>query len=281
MAAQTSVVLASLILTLWAGGQAPPPLTADALAARAAEYLTAFQKDFAQVIGEEHYVQTLTHKRVSDLNNVTQVERRATESEILSSQDAFQRWVSFRDVISVEGRPVRDRDQRLEKLFLANAENRFDEARRIAEEGTRFNLGTVQRTVNLPTMPLVFLTPANLLRMKFKLAGADRVNGVDVMVVEFRENQRPTIVRVRAERSARLGPRVDRTRDGPRDARVSRVREQGVQSVGLDHVRVRGEVVAVGAGVDGGRDLERSRDRQGRGDVFARPLPPIRHERRD
>jgi hypothetical protein len=192
------VVFASLILALVAGGAQAPADTADALAARAAAYLDVFQKDFARVIGEERYVQTLTYKRVSDLANLTQVERRDIEAEIVSSQDAFKRWVTFRDVIAVEGRPVRDRDQRLEKLFLAdggNAANRFDEARRIAEEGTRFNLGTVQRTVNLPTMPLVFLTAENLARMRFKLAGRDQIGGVDVAVVEFREAQRPTIVR--------------------------------------------------------------------------------------
>ena len=47
-------------------------------------------------------------------------------------------FASFRDVFDVDGRPVRDRDQRLQKLFLsAPAATAIDQAQRIADESAR------------------------------------------------------------------------------------------------------------------------------------------------
>ena len=48
------------------------------------------------------------------------------------------RWVGYRDTFEVDGNPVRDRDERLERLLRDGA---VGQAARIAEQNAQFNLG--------------------------------------------------------------------------------------------------------------------------------------------
>ena len=49
--------------------------------------------------------------------------------------------------------------ERLSNLFLQPAATAMDQARRIAAESSRYNVGVLRRTINVPVMPLVFLEP--------------------------------------------------------------------------------------------------------------------------
>jgi len=162
---------------------------------RVSEYLAGFEKDYARVIAEERYKQTATQKRVERMSDKTQTETREIKSDILAAPETGSRWLSIRDVFSVDGRPVRDRDARLEKLFAGAGENRFVEARKIAEEGARFNLGTIFRTVNQPSMPLMFITGDNRARSAFRVARIEKVDGVETVVIDFEETRRPTLIK--------------------------------------------------------------------------------------
>lgn len=162
---------------------------------RAADYLMAFEKDYSKVIADERYRQTLTEKRVRVLGDKTAKLTREIRSDLLATTDTGDRWLSFRDVYSVDGRPVRDRDDRLEKVFALNGKDRFEQARRIADEGARFNLGSLERNVNLPSMSLTFLTRENRSRSSFRVAGRDRIHDVPVVILEFEETSRPTMVK--------------------------------------------------------------------------------------
>jgi len=175
---------------------AAPPSVPDILE-HVADYLVAFEKDYSKVIADERYRQTLVEKRVQVLTDKTASQTREIKSDLLAAPDAGNRWLSFRDVYSVDGRPVRDRDKRLEKVFAAADKDRFEEARRIADEGARFNLGTLERNINLPSMPLTFITRENRSRSAFRDAGRDRIDDVPVVVLEFQETTRPTMVKSR------------------------------------------------------------------------------------
>jgi hypothetical protein len=69
-------------------------------------------------------------------------------------------WVGYRDTFEVDGRPVRDREDRLQRLLSSDAPA---SAARIASESARFNLGNsiVTRNVNVPTLVLEMLQPRN------------------------------------------------------------------------------------------------------------------------
>jgi hypothetical protein len=100
-------------------------------------------------------------------------------------------WQIFRDVFQVDGRPVRDRDGRLARLFLAPAATARAQARRIEDESARFNISNVGRILNVPGLPLVFLQPAIQPRFRFTF---DRQDGGDgVWIVRYEEQARPTV----------------------------------------------------------------------------------------
>ena len=64
---------------------------------------------------------------------------------------------------------------------------------RIAAESARFNLGQMQRTTNLPTLPLLYLVPAMQPRLYFSRGGDEEVDGTKTTILEFREDASPTL----------------------------------------------------------------------------------------
>ena len=104
-------------------------------------------------------------------------------------------WLPFRDVFEVDGSAVRDREQRLAKLFLQSKADALAQAAQITSESSRYNIGALQRTINTPILALVYLQPDTQDRFKFSLGKRDPAAGDNVWIVEFRETARPTQVR--------------------------------------------------------------------------------------
>jgi hypothetical protein len=61
-------------------------------------------------------------------------------------------------------------------------------------ESSRYNVGTIERTINIPTMPLVYLTPPHRGRFRFELGKRDPQDGT---MIEFREVKGPTYISTR------------------------------------------------------------------------------------
>jgi hypothetical protein len=117
------------------------------------------------------------------------------------------RYVAFRDVFAVNGRPVRDREDRLFKLFLSPTASTGSQAQAIAAESARHNIGGVERTINVPTFALAILDPRNQSRFSFTITNSRSAELIDSMpresvVVRFEERRHPTMIRSRAERDA-------------------------------------------------------------------------------
>jgi hypothetical protein len=117
-------------------------------------------------------------------------------------------WLQFRDVFEVDRKPIRDRDERLYKLFVESASI---EARARAEtiqaESARYNIGPIMRTINMPILALLFLEqkvqPIITFRRKdagnvkrFAALAAER----DVWLIEYKETQDGTLVRGAGDR---------------------------------------------------------------------------------
>jgi hypothetical protein len=133
---------------------------------------------------------------------------RRLRSDMLVIPEPTVGWIGFRDVFEVDGKAVRDRDERLQKLFLKSSPDAYRQAMRIVEEGTRFNLnpvrgGGVMRTINHPLIALKFLRSDTQPRSSFRI---DRVRsaaaGTDV-VLEFVEQKKPRMIATPDDAAAR------------------------------------------------------------------------------
>jgi hypothetical protein len=95
----------------------------------------------------------------------------------------------------VNGASVRDRDQRLHRLFLDPSAEARAQLARIKEDSARYNIGEVERNVNVPLFPLLFLHPGNTHRFAFELGKRRQRDGRPVRELRYEERERPTIVR--------------------------------------------------------------------------------------
>ena len=176
---------------------APKPPGLDDVLSRAGTYVEEFRAQLAGIVAEETYIQ-----------QESPGQRREVRSDLfLVRSDTFPHWLQYRDTFEVDGRPVRDRGDRLTDLIRQPGAMAAAQAQRIARESSRYNLGPVARTINVPLMPLVFLEPGNQKRFRFSRApdrerpavaraepGHFRLT-TEVWVVRFEERQRPTIIR--------------------------------------------------------------------------------------
>ena len=188
----TAVLVAAL--TLIAAPRhalAQPAPKADDLAARAGQYVVDYGHQLSLVIGVERYAQWM--------QNADQVRPLVRN---LVSEFALVRvgddWLGFRDVVELDGKPVGDRQDRLQQLFLASPSTAVQSSRAIADASARYNLGPLQRNFNVPTTALFFLHPTNLSRFSFKIEGSDIMESVRVLRVRYKEERKPTIIRTAA-----------------------------------------------------------------------------------
>jgi hypothetical protein len=187
-----------------------PPLAT--VMQRAAAYVVEFQRQLSSIVAEEVYVQDVGHIKQRSGRSATGSHRELRSDLLLVRPSGADRYVGFRDVFAVDGTPVRDRQDRLTALFLESSPSASQQIQRIIAESTRYNIGDITRTVNTPTLPLLFLAPNCQSRFRFRRAaenapanarragpresasGTFRVS-TEVWVVEYRETQPHTLIR--------------------------------------------------------------------------------------
>jgi hypothetical protein len=167
------------------------------LVARAGAYVESFQRNFGTVVAEERYEQTLRRVPGSSTTSVQRGGGGPTHTVLVSDfllvQVSGEGWLPFRDVFERDGRQVRDRQERLSELFLKGASrSAFDQAKAIMDEGARYNIGNIARNINVPTLPLPFLTALH--RQRFSFKAGKREDSNPGAVIEFRETGRPTFI---------------------------------------------------------------------------------------
>jgi hypothetical protein len=202
-------VLISALAAVPLLAQAPADSDLDQLLARATWYAIDFVNKLSSVVAEERYIQdssvALATVAIPALGgrgaagmNVPRgsSKHRELRADFLIVKSAGDMWTPFRDVFEVDHIPIRDREERLAKLFLnAKPDASADEqAKAIADESGRYNLGAVQRTINNPVFALIFLQPDVRQRFKFTDGKPDRRAGADIRVVDYIEESRPTVI---------------------------------------------------------------------------------------
>ncbi|HVH26278.1 MAG TPA: hypothetical protein VM818_05950 [Vicinamibacterales bacterium] len=178
-------------------------ITIELLLGRAGWYVLDFLDKFSNVVAEETYLQDSSVPMQSPAligrPGATARNRRLKSDFLLVSVSTAQDWVPFRDVFEVDAQPVRDREQRLARLFLNPSLNSLQQANRIQDESARYNLGNMKRTVNNPVLGVVVLQADMQQRFKYSLGRIDPKVGPDVWVIEYQEDARPSIVRGRSD----------------------------------------------------------------------------------
>ncbi|HET9371828.1 MAG TPA: hypothetical protein VFO19_16325 [Vicinamibacterales bacterium] len=195
---RVAIIVALLSASLAVGAterRADCPLATPALLKSAGAYLDAFDRQFSAVVSEEEYEQISRLDR-----NIVQIRR--LRSDLLLLNQGRAGWLSYRDVYEVDGKPIRDREDRLLELFLEPAADSLAQAKRIYDEGARFNIGRVQRTVNSPTLALAFLRLEHQWRSEFKIDGDESVAGRKACVASFVEQAEPHMIDSQGNRSA-------------------------------------------------------------------------------
>jgi hypothetical protein len=164
---------------------------------RASAYVASYVKSLSSVVSEERYVQNLYRKgertRVGTTGDVS-VKSTLVSDYLLVAVGRTGEWLPFRDVYSVDGVPVRDRSDRLLKLFVDAPADAYRQALQIRAESSRHNIGSGFRDTNVPTFALQFLSDELRSHFAFKLRGRERQGGVDTVVVDFVETASPTAI---------------------------------------------------------------------------------------
>jgi len=194
-----AVVALFAVASLAAGQAAEPSL--DTVLARAGAYVTEYQSRLAGIVAEEHYRQNVLGTQRRGGPSTRQF--RELRSDLLLVKGRSEgAWLQFRDVFEVDRKPIRDRDQRLYKLFVDAPADAAKQAEAIQAESSRYNIGPIMRTINMPILALVFFDRANQSRFEFKKSQAGntrRFAGMaaeaDVWLIEYREELKGTVVR--------------------------------------------------------------------------------------
>ena len=186
------------------------PSLAEVLA-RATDYVDVLHEQLRGVVTEERYEQRASSRDtagVGGFRNDT-YERRTLRSDYLLVQpEGSERYYGFRDVFEVDGRPVRDREERLTRLFLSPSTSTERQIQGILTDSARHNIGDVERNINTPTLALLFLRPSYKPRFEFVrvpdgspplgLDGPEDSDSdddtADVWVIEYAETWPTTVV---------------------------------------------------------------------------------------
>jgi hypothetical protein len=170
---------------------------------RVTDYVVRYENTFQGIVSEEHYVQD------SDKSDRPFVTHRELKSDLLlvRAEGSDFGYAQFRDVFEVDGEAVRDRTDRLTRLFIDQSLTARKLASEIMNESARYNIGNVERNINVPLIALMLLDPIH--RARFKYSVTTEHKGVprgmpkspafalagDTWELEYEEIHRPTIVR--------------------------------------------------------------------------------------
>jgi hypothetical protein len=192
--------------------QTPPAIDLPFLLARAARFVAIYAGRTSGMVFEEQYVQDVQQVnrfgyRMALRNGAT---HRTLKSDLLLVRPVgIDAWMQFRDVYEVDGRALRDRRDRLQKLFLEPSKSTAQQIDKIIRESARYNIGDVERTINIPLLGLAILDADIQKNFEFRLDDTheqpsdvfalpktpDFAPPADAIAVAFRETAVQTMVK--------------------------------------------------------------------------------------
>jgi formate-dependent nitrite reductase membrane component NrfD len=182
------VLIAAACLTAAPGAQVKQlDLSPKALAAKASKYVTEYTTTLRSVIAEETYIQETYASR-----EVRTGSRRMRGDMYLVFLPADREWMAIHDIIEVDGQPVTDR-QELRALIASSTETSV--IAELARRHQRYNIGTIGRSFNEPTLPLLIVDDRRLESVKFSREPVQAAPTGLLVTLTFEERKgHPTIV---------------------------------------------------------------------------------------
>jgi hypothetical protein len=219
LACGTLIAAATAIGSTQAPAGAP---SLDLVLSRAAAYVQQYEKEFAGVVAEERYEQSSKQGgRFDQFGSIRHdtAKRRVFRSDLLLVRpEGASSWLQFRDVFEVDGRMVRDRNDRLAKLFLEPNVALAKQVERIRAESSRYNVGSIVRNINVPVMALAVLKRENQVRFFYNhVDTADTERSDGAWAIDYREVGRGTMIKTNGDQDM---PMEGRFRIEPATGRV-------------------------------------------------------------
>ena len=192
----SSGVLAAALVAVVASSQQPQN-SHELISAlqRATEYVTQYEAELGNLIGNEEYVQNAAWLAPTGRGNPMVAKRlqRRVSSDFLIIQVGPE-WAALRKANRVDGSKVKETEPAFEDAFDNSPEANHKRLLAMKAESTRYNIGDIIRDTNLPTVALKVLRESEVSRFVFERAGSSKIEGIQAWVVRFREQASPTLV---------------------------------------------------------------------------------------
>ena len=170
------------------------------LVARTQAYVSNFESRVAYGVFDEDYTQ-------ADDAGTSHFQRTMHGELFLTFLPTDKDWIAVHDVAEVDGQPVPDRESLQALLQRAPLQS---VGREVAMRNARFNIGTIARNFNEPTLALLVLEPARAFTFSFSL---DRVEddgtGVKVATLRFSEKGDTPATLIRGPRGEEVQSKGD------------------------------------------------------------------------
>ena len=193
MCSVRALLLSACALTTVASAQ-----RGDALLVRVGTFVRAASDQLNGVIADETYRQEL-YAQPFQSGTRPRIRQRSMRAEALFlflRLRAGNAWMFVRNVVAVDGTPVPDSGERLDRLFEDSTIDAAAYLRQLQRENARFDIGPVARTLGDPTFALRYLAPQAQARFVFSRYGTARLGDTRATKLMFSERRRPYIVTV-------------------------------------------------------------------------------------
>lgn len=152
----------------------------------AAAYINDYRSQLTSLVADETYTQQIVRQVPND---PASPRVRQMTSEFFFMFEPTGEWMAIRDVIRVDGQPVKDRPVVVDELKRLPV---HEVAAAFLKHNSRFNLGRTQRNFNEPTMVLHVLMDAHRSRFSFARKRVDRRRDGTLVTIAFTEAAGPT-----------------------------------------------------------------------------------------
>jgi len=170
----------------------PPPqpdVSEKAVVSAAAAYVASYQQLLTSILADEVYSQEIVEQTPREPEMPRS--RRMTSEVFFMFMPARHDWMTVRDVVSVDGKPIGDRPDPAEALRRLPP---YEVATVFKKHNSRYNIGRTFRNFNEPTMSLLVLDDHHRGRFSFDRRRVERSGDVTLVTLALTERDRPTLI---------------------------------------------------------------------------------------